>query len=370
MDSVFRSPHELVKFQQILLDWFRDNKRPLPWRNTYNPYHIWISEIMLQQTQMDRGVSYFLKWINRFPTVLHVAQAREQEILKMWEGLGYYTRARNLHKCAKVIVQEHDSIVPSDVKILKKLPGIGDYTSAAIASVAGDVDVAAIDANVIRILTRVFDIDKPVKEKVTANKIKVLAEDFLVNGQARYWNQALMDLGGLICKPKNPRCEKCPVVSFCLAAQRDTVVLRPLSVKKKKKIKQLQKVSLLLIAEGKVAIEKCYGENNLWQGLWELPSLTFQETTQPQQACDELLLKLNVRGKKQEFVTLVDHAYTTNKVKLFSFMVCLDNIYPELVTNFIWCSAEQLKEHGFSAGSRKILEYISSYREDILKLIS
>lgn len=370
MDSVFSSSKELNKFQQVLLDWFRDNKRSLPWRNTYNPYHVWVSEIMLQQTQMDRGVSYFLRWIERFPTVLHVAQADEQEILKRWEGLGYYTRARNLHKCAKVIVQEYGGIVPSDVRILKNLPGIGDYTSAAIASVAGNVDVAAIDANVVRILVRLFDIDRPVKEKLTASKIKMLADDLLVKGQARYWNQALMDLGGLICTPKKPQCEKCPVASFCLATHRSTVANRPLPVQRKKKIKHIQKVNLLLIAKGKVAIQECGGENNLWKGLWEFPSLTVQVETQPQQTCKELLCRLRIKNYKPEFITLVEHAYTTNRVKLSSFMVCLENLPSELTDNFVWCNSEQLKEYGFSAGSRKVIEHISANRSDILKLIT
>jgi A/G-specific adenine glycosylase len=160
-----------------LLLWFRSTARDLPWRSTYDAYHVWISEIMLQQTQMDRGVVYFKRWIERFPSVQAVAAADQQEILKYWEGLGYYARARNLHKAAKVIAGEFNGQVPCDYQQLLTLPGIGPYTAAAIASVAGNQDVAVVDANVMRVYARLFDIDLPVKESKTQKRIAAMAQD-------------------------------------------------------------------------------------------------------------------------------------------------------------------------------------------------
>ncbi len=197
-------------FVQPLLLWFRRTARDLPWRRTYDPYHVWLSEIMLQQTQMDRGVVYFNRWLARFPSVRAVAEADLQEILKYWEGLGYYARARNLHKAAKVIAGELRGQVPGDYQQLLALPGIGPYTAAAIASVAGNQDVAVVDANVMRVFARLFDLALPLRELETKKRIAAMARDFLPSGRARLYNQALMDLGGLVCLPKNPRCAVLP----------------------------------------------------------------------------------------------------------------------------------------------------------------
>jgi len=184
-------------FTKALLAWFKQNGRALPWRKTYNPYHVWISEIMLQQTQMDRGVGYFLRWIERFPNVEAVADADQQEILKYWEGLGYYARARNLHKAAQVIVAEHGADVPCAYDALLSLPGVGPYTAAAIASVAGNVDIPVVDANVLRVFARLLDIDTPIKSTKNVQQISQLVSALLPKGRARLFNQGLMDLGDL-----------------------------------------------------------------------------------------------------------------------------------------------------------------------------
>ena len=202
---------------QPLLHWFRLTKRDLPWRRSYNPYHVWISEIMLQQTQMDRGVAYFLRWIKRFDDVFAVADANEQEILKYWEGLGYYARARNLYKAAQVIVNEFNGEVPCDYHQLLLLPGVGPYTAAAVASVAGNYDVPVIDANVARVYARLFNIEEPIKDRLVKKRLADIAEQLLPLGQARAYNQALMDLGGLVCTPKKPFCAQCPIVAACAA---------------------------------------------------------------------------------------------------------------------------------------------------------
>jgi A/G-specific adenine glycosylase len=206
--------------ERRLLAWFRQTKRDLPWRRTYDPYHVWISEIMLQQTQMDRGVDYFRRWVARFPDVTAVAAAGEQEILKYWEGLGYYARARNLHRAARVMVEEHGGMIPCEYDDLLSLPGIGPYTAAAIASIACDQDMPAIDANVMRIFARLFDIDEPVKDLGCRQHIEQLAWELLPAGKARAFNQALMDLGRPGLHPEKSALRglpACPVLP-CLPA--------------------------------------------------------------------------------------------------------------------------------------------------------
>ena len=231
-----------VEIVQPLLQWFRKTNRDLPWRRTYNPYHVWISEIMLQQTQMDRGVTYFLRWINRFPDIQAVAAAEEQEILKYWEGLGYYARARNLHKAAKIIALDFGGEVPCEYQQLLRLPGVGPYTAAAIASVAGNYDIPVIDANVIRVYARIFNIGEPVKHRQVKVRLAQIAESLLPKGQSRAYNQALMDLGGLVCTPKNPKCSDCPVAAACMALLKGTVQERPV-VGPSKKIITVHKVA-------------------------------------------------------------------------------------------------------------------------------
>lgn len=260
--------------------------------------------------------------------------------------------------------------MPSEVKLLKKLPGIGEYTSAAISSVAGNVDVAAVDANVIRILARLFDIDKPVKEKAVSTRIAELAEGMLVKGQARYWNQAMMDLGGLICTPRKPKCEVCPVFDFCLGARNGTVDLRPVPAKRKKKINRIKKSCLLIIAEGKIAIQQCGGEKNLWKGLWEFPSVTVEKGEQEKDVCHKLLVQLSGRDTEITHVTRVEHSYTTNRVELYSFQVNFESRPKPSESSLVWCSKDQLATYGLSAGGRKIIEYITDNRPDILELIS
>ena len=268
--------------EQRLLAWFRETKRDLPWRRTYDPYHVWISEIMLQQTQMDRGVEYFRRWIARFPDVAAVAAAGEQEILKLWEGLGYYARARNLHRAAKVMAVQHDSKIPCEYDVLLTLPGIGPYTAAAIASIACNQDIPVIDANVARIFARLFDLDEPAKGGSFRRKIERYAHELLPNGKARIFNQALMDLGGLVCTPKNPACNQCPVAGSCLALLRGSVADRPVTGSRQKTI-VIEMVTGVLAHKGRLFIQQRLADD-IWGGLWEFPGGRLEEGESPTEA--------------------------------------------------------------------------------------
>lgn len=373
MINILSAP-DRAKIVQPLLQWFRNTNRDLPWRRTYNPYHVWISEIMLQQTQMDRGVTYFLRWIKRFPDVKAVATAEEQEILKYWEGLGYYARARNLHKASKMILREFGGEIPCGYIQLMALPGIGPYTAAAIASVAGNYDIPVIDANVTRVYARLFNIGEPVKERQVQKYIVKIAEHLLPKGQARAYNQALMDLGGLVCTPKNPNCNECPITESCRALHKGTVHIRPV-VEKKRDIITQHKVAGLIQWNKKIFIQQ-RRTDDVWGGLWEFPggqiaegeddgggkaSVVIAETISADIGLSVVLVKP---------ITRVTHHYTHHKIILHCFFCTLegDRFEPVLhsAENFRWVFSKDLEKFAFPAGPRKLLEYIRSNRPELL----
>ena len=353
---------------QPLLQWFRNTKRDLPWRHTYNPYHVWISEIMLQQTQMDRGVAYFLRWIERFSDVQMVAAAEEQEILKYWEGLGYYARARNLHKAAKLIVSDFAGEVPCDYQRLLTLPGIGPYTAAAIASVAGNYDIPVIDANVTRVYARLFNIGEPVKEQKVQKRLAEIADKLLPPGQARAYNQALMDLGGLVCTPKNPDCSKCPVAGSCRALEAATVPERPVVAKKRKIITEYW-VAGIIQWNGKIYIQQRKNDA-VWGGLWEFPSGQVTEGEPDNNVVPSILAECGLSVAFAKPITKVVHQYTHHKIILHCFLCTLavERFEPVLrsACNYRWIKAEELEQFAFPAGARKLLEYIRVNQPNLL----
>jgi A/G-specific adenine glycosylase len=211
-----------------LLAWYHTNKRTPPWRDHPDPYAVWVSEIMLQQTRVETVIPYFEKWMRLFPDVRSLANASEQDVLNAWEGLGYYSRARNLHKAAKIVAEQYNGELPRDLDELRKLPGIGRYTLGAIASMAFGLDVSALDGNIKRVYARLFDVTEPVDTPAGENFLWQLADKNLPKGHAGDYNQALMDLGSMICVPKNPRCLICPVMKLCKARQKGTQNERPI----------------------------------------------------------------------------------------------------------------------------------------------
>ncbi|BHH82867.1 A/G-specific adenine glycosylase [Desulforhopalus sp. 52FAK] len=359
-------------FVQQLTQWFRKTKRDLPWRQSYDPYHVWISEIMLQQTQMDRGVRYFLRWIKQFPEVDDVASASEDEILSLWEGLGYYARARNLHKAAKEIVLSHSSVVPSDYETLLTLPGIGPYTAAAVASIAGNQDVAVIDANVNRIFARVLDMAEPVKSSGSQRVIRELADSLLPSGKARVFNQALMDFGGLVCTPKNPGCDRCSIQTICKAYLKGTVELRPVLKAPAKNI-LIHRLVALIVYDGNIYMQK-RGRSAVWGGLWEFPGGEAVVGCKGETLVD---LKSAVKKDtgldimKEHFVVQVQHQYTNHKITLDAYICELKGRgepEPRLVsaTEYRWMSPGELDGAACPSGIRKVIEYLKEKRPELL----
>ncbi|MBI3316153.1 MAG: A/G-specific adenine glycosylase, partial [Candidatus Omnitrophica bacterium] len=257
------------KLQLKLLSWFAKNARPLPWRKHYRPYEVWISEIMLQQTQMDTVIPYFHRWMKLFPTLESLAQSEEKKVLKCWEGLGYYSRARNLRDTAKRILRDFGGKFPSDYESIRSLKGIGRYTAGAIASIAFNQDQPIVDGNVLRVLSRLYAIDKPIDVEKNKGLFWKLEKRLIPKGQARYFNQALMELGALVCVKNIPRCLECPLKNFCKARRLGRAGQYPVRAKRKKMVK-VQAAALVLSKNGRYLIRR-RPEGKIMGGLWEFP---------------------------------------------------------------------------------------------------
>ncbi|WP_445748688.1 A/G-specific adenine glycosylase [Polaribacter sp.] len=257
-------------FSEILIFWYLKNNRDLPWRKTKNPYFIWLSEIMLQQTRVAQGMSYYLKFTENYPTVSELANASETEVLKMWQGLGYYSRARNLHFTAKYISNELNGKFPSTFKEIIALKGIGDYTASAIASICFNENTAVVDGNVYRVLARYFGIQTPINAVAGIKEFKELAQSLLDKTQPGTYNQAIMDFGALVCKPQNPLCNECPLSESCVALQKN--LTKDLPVKEQKiKVKKRYFNYLVVITNDDKTILTQRNDKGIWQGLYQFP---------------------------------------------------------------------------------------------------
>ena len=259
-----------------LINWYAENHRDLPWRHSPTPYQVWLSEVILQQTRVNQGMDYYLRFIERWPTVTDLAKASEEEVLKMWQGLGYYSRARNLHHCAQQIVTEHGGQFPADYEKLRQLKGIGSYTAAAIASIAFNLPHAVVDGNVYRVLSRIFDIDTPININEGQTLFAQLADDLLNREQPGLHNQALMEFGALHCTPKNPNCLLCPLQAQCLAFAHQTVMQRPVKQPKVKVTTRYFNYLVIRINDS-VYLHK-RSDNDIWKNLYDFPCI---ESEQP-----------------------------------------------------------------------------------------
>ena len=256
--------------QKDLIEWFTDNKRELPWRSDQDPYKVWVSEIMLQQTQVDTVIPYFENFIDQFPTPTALAEADEQDVLKAWEGLGYYSRARNLHSAVQEVKEKYDGKVPTDRKELSELKGIGPYTLGAIMSIAYDKPEPAVDGNVMRVLSRVFQIDEDIAKAKTKRTFENITRNIISEEDPSSFNQGLMELGALICRPRNPKCEICPIQSHCQAFKTNTQSDYPVKSKKKKQKHISYYVLVFENESGEFFIEK-RPEKGLLASLWQFP---------------------------------------------------------------------------------------------------
>jgi A/G-specific adenine glycosylase len=257
-------------FQDFIETWYMREKRDLPWRKTQDPYLIWLSEIILQQTRIDQGTAYFLRFVTNFPTVQKLASATEQEVLLLWQGLGYYSRARNLHKTAKLVASDYNGIFPSSYDALLNLPGIGPYTAAAIASIAFNKPHAVVDGNVFRVLSRVFGIATPIDSPAGKKGFEALANQLIQGRDPGLFNQAVMEFGALHCKPANPLCDSCALSSTCIAFQNNTVKMLPIKTGKRKVRIRYFDYFIPVFPNSGLIIEK-RNSGDIWENLWQFP---------------------------------------------------------------------------------------------------
>ena len=261
-----------MHFSNSLVQWYLQNKRDLPWRDTVNPYFIWLSEIMLQQTRVAQGLPYFLSFTQAFPTVFDLANAEEEQILKLWQGLGYYSRARNLHETAKYIANELNGIFPNNYSDLLKLKGVGEYTAAAIASFSYNEPVAVLDGNVYRVLSRYFNLDTDISDFKSKKIFQSLVQEVLLKEKPALFNQAIMEFGALQCVPKNPDCQNCIFSSSCGALQHKKVGLLPVKSKKTKVTNKYFNYLVLQDEADQYVVQKREGKG-IWENLYEFPLL-------------------------------------------------------------------------------------------------
>jgi len=343
-------------FTESLIKWYNKNKRELPWRKTRDPYKIWVSEIMLQQTQVETVLPYYKRFLQAFPSLKALANAELSQILKMWEGMGYYARARNLLKAAQIIAKEYKGKMPSSYDELLKIPGIGPYTAAAVASIAFNENVPVVDGNVARVLSRVLRIEEPlIKNK---NKFANAAKKLLPQGQANDFNQAMMELGALICAPQSPKCVKCPVSIFCKGYQEmaDPSVL-PVKIPKKE-TPHYDVVVGIIWHKGRIFIDQ-RPENGLLGGLWEFPGGK-QEDGETLEECleREIREELDIRIKVKKHFLTVRHAYTHFKITLHSFQCKFlqGKPTPKKGIDWKWVYPQEMTEYAFPKANKRILE--------------
>ncbi|MBZ9729819.1 A/G-specific adenine glycosylase [Salegentibacter sp. JZCK2] len=320
-------------FSKVLIDWYLKNKRELPWRKTSDPYHIWLSEIMLQQTRIEQGLPYYQRFTTAFPTVFDLAEAPQEKVLKLWQGLGYYSRARNLHESAKYVAEELNGVFPKSYIELKKLKGVGDYTAAAIASICYDEPVAVVDGNVYRVLARFFDVETPINSTAGIKEFKALASELLDEKYPSSFNQSLMEFGALQCKPRNPLCESCPLSSGCLALQKNKIQRLPVKMKKAKVKKRYFNYLVVYSEENKTLLQQRTGKG-IWNGLYEFPLI---ETKKPvREGAFPSEEKINeILGEQELSLQLHNKKPVVHKLS-----------HQHIYTHFWWVKAEKIGKEG------------------------
>ena len=293
-------------FSKKVVRWFEKNKRDLPWRETKDPYRIWLSEIILQQTRVSQGLPYYAAFAETFPTVFDLAAAPEQKVLRLWQGLGYYTRARNLHACAKEVVKNYNGNFPKTFDELKTLRGIGDYTAAAIASIAFGQSVAVVDGNVFRVLARIFGIDTPINTPEGKRIFFKLANELVPKENPDIHNQAMMEFGARFCTPRNPGCETCTFQSDCFAYKNSWQHVLPVKLKSNKARKRF--FYYFAIQKGKSFLMKKRTDKDIWHGLYDFALVETKRLVDPEKLFreDETLKKFR-KGKLSEISGIYKH---------------------------------------------------------------
>lgn len=347
---------KISQIQTQLISWYKKNQRPLPWRKTDDPYYIWVSEVMLQQTQVNTVLPYYRAFILRFPNVKSLAEADINDVLKVWEGMGYYARARNLHQSAKTVVEKHDGKIPGNWHDFRKLAGVGEYIAAAVLSIAFHQPHPVVDGNVKRVLARLLQIDAAVNKSASYKLFREASEKLLDPQKPGIFNQAIMELGALICKPKKPNCNICPLQFFCRAYQSNTLNEYP------------KRIENPLRPEYHIAVGVVFKNNHvlitrrklegLLGGLWEFPGGKVRKGESAETACvREILEEVNISVEIDSYLTHVKHAYTHFKIRADVF--CCKYLAGEVrlkgPIDYRWIKLHEIERYPFPKANHKFI---------------
>jgi A/G-specific adenine glycosylase len=347
---------KIQEFKTKLTNWYQKNHRKLPWRETHDPYSIWVSEVMLQQTQVTKVLRYYDLFIDRFPTIYSLSKARLQTVLKSWELMGYYARARNLHRASKLVVNSFNGEIPRDYTLFKNLPGVGEYIAAAVTSIAFGAPRPVLDGNVKRVLARLYLIDTPVNRQ-NANRIFIeKAEEILDKKDPGKFNQAMMELGAVICKPKNPQCSVCPVKQFCQAQINNVQSSYPLRIKKAR-IPRYHISAGIVQKDGKFLITR-RKNSGLLGGLWEFPGGKIQKDETPEQACErEIYEEAMIHVEISQHLKQIKHAYTHFRIIMDIFLCeyVSGQVNLKSSTDYRWINISDIDKYPFPAANHKFI---------------
>ncbi|OYP36806.1 A/G-specific adenine glycosylase [Rhodopirellula sp. MGV] len=372
VDEIWTDSRWRSNLRRRLLAWFDDNARVLPWRSEPTPYRVWISEIMLQQTQVATVLPYYERWMKRYPTVASLANADEQDLMRLWEGLGYYRRVRSIHAAAKKIVEVHDGEFPTDAESVLALPGIGRYTAGAILSIACDQRMPILEGNTQRVFSRWAALRSSPTEKDSNKWLWQFAETMLPNSDCGTFNQAAMEIGALVCTPKNPNCDACPVMTLCRTAAAGLQQEIPGKIKR---IQYEDRSEFALILSRQLGKTQQYLVRQLpndarWAGLWDFPRPTDVQTATVEEASTWIGSQIGAAVRPGPRLKTIRHAVTKYRIQLHVHSAALDAPTPNPIASdqWQWVGQDQLAELPMSVTGRKIVDLIVKSDQPLLPL--
>ena len=355
-------------FRNDLLNWYEVVQRDMPWRRTRDPYRIWLSEVMLQQTRVDQAEPYYHWFLERFPDVGQLAESSLDEVLQCWEGLGYYTRARNLHRAARMVVRDFGGHIPADEESFRSLPGVGAYTCAAVMSIAHGKPRAVLDGNVVRVLTRVFRVNVEVERSATRQRLLEAAQRLIHRDQPGAFNQALMELGATVCLPASPQCPACPLRPVCAAAKHGDQKAYPVRTPRKKTPRYDIAVGLVSDEAGRLLIQR-RDESAMLGGLWEFPGGKRGENESLEETCRrEWNEELGVTIAVGELFHQLLHAYSHFSIALYAFRARIVEGSPRSRSGqpLKWASRSDLSQFAFPRANRRLIDRIMMHPQEFL----
>ena len=359
LDDLTPTDRQRRAFRKNLLDWYDDNKRAMPWRETDAPYRIWVSEVMLQQTRVDTVRDYYPRFLEAFPTVEALAEAERDEVLRHWEGLGFYARARHLHEAARTVVEEHDGTVPDTMDAIRGLKGVGPYTAAAVLSIAYQKPHAVLDGNVTRVLSRVVAVEEDATTTAAQRALRALANDLLPPDRPGDFNQAVMELGALVCTPSTPLCDRCPLQDVCRAHAAGTEEDYPVTPESEPVPHHDIAVGLVFDEAGDELLIQRRPDEGLLGGLWEFPGGKQEEDESLEAACRrEVKEELGIDVAIDDPFYTLSHAYSHFKITLHAFRCHVVDGTPEAREGqpFRWVGIDALDDYAFPRANRRLIE--------------